>query len=258
MNHHANSAWKQPVAADLQVVVQLIEADQSAHLGFVDSLVSNSVNSHGHVPSALLLLTARALAPTAPLAPGAHAFAAAMELIVLSLGAHASLPDKQEASSTQPMLSLGPAIGVLLGDLLYSRAFRLIAGTGLEKGIAEVANITERMVVAATRDRFAPHEITSADQPRTLMAAAYAGCCTLSAALTGASGQQTQLLHDFGLLCATLEQQAGTPAEAGSAAAAAEADALSTQIFPASIYRDALGNLVAQLAARKPADSLAD
>lgn len=279
MNDRQSLPWTRHLSSDLVAVTRLMESGQSAHLGFVDTIVRAAVARNRFVASSLLMLGTRALGNDAaePLdASTLHAFAAAMELIVLSLDGHANLPDQSRANPDEPLLSLGPAVGVLLGDLLYTRAFRLIVQTGHERGLAEVARITERMVLGATSERFpaaaetnAPTATAPATQSATLLTATYAGCASLAALLGGATPQQHQLLERLGTMCGRLQStqpQAaadgsgngkgkgkGTHAN-GNAADASTCKALAGEIFEPSEYRDDICALVDFLAT-SPASS---
>lgn len=241
MNDRQSLPWTRHLSADLVAVTNLMESGQSAHLGFVDTIVRAAVARNQFVASALVMLGVRALNNSSVATPEPatlHAFAAAMELIVLSLDGHANLPDKSDANPDEPLLSLGPAIGVLLGDLLYTRAFRLIVHTGHERGLAEVASITEKMVLGATSERFPEASGAATMERATLLTASYAGCASLAALLGGATVEQHRRLESFGEMCGRLQGGSGETALVESV------KALAGEIFQPSAFRDDLFTLV--------------
>ena len=137
--------WQNHIAADLATVLDRIESGIPTHLEFIRPLVRAGLVEQSMLPGSLLLLCARAIGSKTDLLPTLHAFAAAMELITLSLHTHSRLPDQPAQLPTVPLLSLGSAAGVLFGDLLYTHAFSMIVGCRHREAIAEMATATEHM-----------------------------------------------------------------------------------------------------------------
>ena len=102
------SDWTSSIRDDLETVKKRIELDDVEHLRFVDPIIGTSIQRQAYIPSGLMLLTARAFALDASGEEALCAFAAAMELIVMSLGAHAKLPERRALQAAEPMLALGP------------------------------------------------------------------------------------------------------------------------------------------------------
>lgn len=246
------SDWTSSIRDDLETVKKRIELDDVEHLRFVDPIIGTSIQRQAYIPSGLMLLTARAFALDASGEEALCAFAAAMELIVMSLGAHAKLPERRALQAAEPMLALGPAIGVLLGDLLYTRAFRLIVQTGVETAVAEVAAVTERMIVAATCERFSASAGAPANAAPTLLAAAYAGCCSIAAVLANAPPSQRRTSENPGRICASLQHRPSTVRVAELTLDVGEGGALITRLFSPSKYRDGVHELLTHLTVHSP------
>jgi octaprenyl-diphosphate synthase len=248
--------WQNHIAADLATVLDRVESGIPTHLGFIRPLVRAALVEEGMVPGCLLLLCARASGSKADLRPTLHAFAAAMELITLSLHAHSRLPEHTAQPSAVPLLSLGSAAGVLFGDLLYTHAFAMIVRCGHREAIAEMATATEHMVIASTRERVRRSRVLNSPSHafNSSLAAACRASCSLAALLTGTSAAGRTLLRNFGVLCGAMRQR--NAQSTGAKPAVDKMDALYrrsadrclsilAQALPASPYRDDLELFVA-------------
>jgi hypothetical protein len=263
MNNLELHPWQNLIASDLNAVLSLIEFGQPSSFRFAQPLIREALMQQELASSSLLLLCARAMGAKNERRPTLHAFAAGMELITLSLHAHANLPDTAASTHPMPLLSLGTATGVLLSDYLYTRAFGMIVRTGHPEAVAEVAKATERMVTAATAERFSTAD--SGNQPvtasRSPLAAAWGASCSLAALLAGATHPDASLLRDFGVRCGMLKQLAARSGRVGSLPQEDDVARRRTmsdlsdnclaslvQAFPASGYREDLASFVAHAA----------
>ncbi|ASW04345.1 MULTISPECIES: hypothetical protein [Burkholderiaceae] len=209
-NGFAPHEWQNPIASDLSGVAQLLELALPSAATFARPLVRSAIVSEDLLASSLLVLCAHEVAGTVPLVPAVQVFAAAMELIIISLNAHALLPDGELAMESSPLLALGSAAGVLLGDLLYTHAFRMIVQTREANAIQLVAKATEEMVKGATRERFpANGQMASCDDVLgARLAATYGACCRIGGLLGGASSSQLDAMQRLGAECGRLKSGA--------------------------------------------------
>lgn len=200
-----------------------------------------------------MLLVSRAICRDGILSQAVHAFAAAMELVMVVVEGHARLPERGGSANADDdgQVFHEAAPGVLLGDLLYTHAFGLVTGTGHPEGLACLAAITEDMVTAAIREVGASREIEPA-----LSRAGCAGCGRLAALFGGVTGGHARLLRDlgsrFGVLLGLWQRQRLSCVEAVNVPATlAEMEAAATQCrslvhvaLGPSAYRDDLCRLV--------------
>jgi octaprenyl-diphosphate synthase len=238
-------SWQEIISTDLKSVLRLIDTEQADYMTFARPMVGAAIANERLLCSSLLILSSRALGISANCEETLHAFAAAMELIVLSLQGHASLRDDCSVVTPHPLFALGSAAGILLGDLLYTHAFRIIVRTGHMEGLAEVASATERMINSSTLERFPPaSEIEYHSAPNSFRAEAYSACCALAGVLTCAHPVQSKMLHEFGTHCGSrltpgIGHDLNQPADPPSLAFP-----ILARCFQPSGYRDALQTLV--------------
>lgn len=173
-----------PISTDLTAILNEVGDKQSSHLAFARPFIDGSIANERLIASSVLMLCARAIGVQDGRERCLYAFAAAMELMVLSLGAHAQLSDATAGTPVNPLLTLGTAAGVLLGDVLYTRAFQIVVKTGHAGGLAEIARATERMVAAAANDTVVPNDSTPTQRGKaSFRMEAYASCCRLAGVL---------------------------------------------------------------------------
>lgn len=252
-------AWQTHVAEDIAAVLQLIGAVNSEAFRLAGMLVREALWRERFVPMSLLMLCARAVGVTDRERETLHAFAAAIELINVSLAAHAGLSGGEVTSDNGPLLSLGEPAGVLLGDCLYTQAFELIAGTRNMRAIEEIAALTEGMIVARIRERFPPKGSDPPHSPayRSLREVVWSACCSIASTVVRGTNEQHLLLHEFGGLCARLGDRWGLADRGGgqqmsfrldrALIMADRASRLLSRALPASGYREALAILVVDL-----------
>jgi len=262
MNDFPLYVWQARIASDITAVIDLAETTQSS-LQFAQPVIRAALMQQEFLPTSLLMLCARAIGFADEMLPKLHAFAGAMELINASLLAHVNVPDRGQSARCVPLLSLGPAAGVLLGDCLYTRAFGMIARADHAKGVAEVAMVTEQMVTAGMLERFpAPGgEESGTDAPVSQLAVVWGASCSLAALLTGSTPAQYSLLREFGVRCATFRQLASKPVHGDPLVGKSKTISLGSvfefsngafrlllQALPASVFRDDLELFVAHTA----------
>ncbi|SEF07681.1 hypothetical protein SAMN02787142_7511 [Burkholderia sp. WP9] len=184
MRHDVLYDFQAPISTDLTAILNQVGDKQSSHLAFARPFIDGAIANERLLASSVLMLCARAIGVQDGRERCLYAFAAAMELMVLSLGAHARLSDATAGTPANPLLTLGTAAGVLLGDVLYTRAFQIVVKTGHAGGLAEIARATERMVAAAANDRVVPNESTPTQRgTASFRMEAYASCCRLAGVL---------------------------------------------------------------------------
>jgi len=262
MNDVPFHVWQAHIASDITAVVDLTETTQSS-LRFAQPIISAALMQQEFLPTSLLMLCARAIGFADEMLPKFHAFAGAMELINASLLAHVNLPDTGQSARSLPLLSLGPAAGVLLGDCLYTRAFGMIARAGHAKGVAEMAMVTEQMVTAGMLERFPPPggEESSTRAPVSQLAVVWGASCSLAALLAGSTPARYSLLREFGVRCATFRQLVSNPVHDDPTVRKSKPISLGSvfefsngafrlllQALPASVFRDDLELFVAHTA----------
>ncbi|MDE1179278.1 hypothetical protein [Paraburkholderia sp.] len=245
-----------PISADLAAILNVLSQEQSAHLTFAKPFINAAIANEHLIASSVLMLSARAAGAASDDdrdAPTLHAFAAAMELMVLSLEAHARLGNQRSGDAAQaqnegegevssPLLSLGTPAGVLLGDVLYTRAFQIVVKTGHAPGLTEIARATERMVTAAAREHIATTAGThpAPDDPARVnpfRREAYAACCRLAAVLTPVTQDQHALLFSLAdRMTGSVQLESALPDTS-----------VLRDCFAPSMYRDALSGLLASL-----------
>jgi hypothetical protein len=173
-----------PISTDLTAILNEVGDKQSSNLAFARPFIDGSIANERLIASSVLMLCARAIGVQEGTERCLYAFAAAMELMVLSLGAHAQLSDATAGTPVNPLLTLGTAAGVLLGDVLYTRAFQIVVKTGHAGGLAEIARATERMVAAAANDTVVPNDSTPTQRGKaSFRMEAYASCFRLAGVL---------------------------------------------------------------------------
>lgn len=255
MNIDAFKADTQHVTADLLHVARILSSQFSTSLKLVGVAAVTALEQHRFVPGTLLVLCTRALSSDGRPASALHPFAAAMELIVLSLYAHAGTPERSQEQTDTPFVLPGVAPRVLLGDLLYTLAYRMTVSTGHQAALMAMAQITEKMVVAATRERLGTKAHAPVPKQSEFLAASYAGCGTLAAVLGGASPEQRGLLEEFGAMCGQLRAAGGRQSsEDGITSVASEAQCIAkaNEIFAPSSFRDDISKLIGFLVRSLP------
>jgi hypothetical protein len=233
--------FQSPVASDLTIIAGGIRQTLGNHLAFALPVIESAIVGEGLIASSVMMLCARAIGLQDGDEQRLHAFATAMELMVISLGAHAQLDRTGLSEPANPLLTLGTAASVLLGDALYTRAFQLVVRTGHTEGLAEIGRATEDMVVAATGGRvMADHLKAPLTTDSSYRAAAYASSCRLASLL------QDSATLDQHMLVSRLADRLAKPEKIASTIPAdfvtRDTDKLFT-CFDPSIFRDALVSL---------------
>lgn len=215
------------------------------------------------MPTSLLMICARASGTTDEDATDLHMLAAAIELINVALMTHASLPDDGPVVENSPLLSMGQAAGVLLGDCLYTRAFEMISRSRNALAIHEIAALTGHMVTACTLERFpqAGHYVSQRNSSQSLRGVVWSACCSLGSRIAKGTDEQYDLLHELGGLFALLWERSAVPPLGKPDTArdvtslvhtmsdtVVRASEILSQALPASRYRTALESLVTNLA----------
>lgn len=218
-------------STDLQRIGDLLGACGGPHFGAFNTAIRLVASAHGLRSSLFMLLAARAYTRRAELHSSVCSFAAALELMLVAVTAHARIVEPGSEGGNDN------AATVLIGDLLYTHGFRLIAAAGHWEGIARLSGISNRMVVAATSTMLgAPERLAE------LYTVTYGGCAELAAVLTDAAPLEAERMIHLG------EQVGALVAASGEGEGAVHARArcieLIEQTFAPSLYRDLLVEFV--------------
>ncbi|MDX5408600.1 MAG: polyprenyl synthetase family protein [Thauera sp.] len=230
MRQHSTShpAWLQH---DMEQVNALIRAQLNSEVVLIGQVVDFILHASERVRPALVLAAARALGDGGE---RAYALAAAVELIHISLALHDDVTEASgggaDAYSAGAMF--GNAGNILLGDLLYTGAFRMIVDLQDMEVMRVLSNATNAIAEGEVRYRVARGEpaacspedwLDIARQRRARLFEAGAECMAI---LVGAAPSARMALADFGRhvgMAHTLETEAEDAARFGVEQVAARA-----------------------------------
>jgi len=193
-----------PVQRDLDALEGLLHAELVSNDPFIGELVAYVLSTRGKlVRPALTCLSAAAIG-------GGEQerlyIAGTVELIHLASLIHDDIIDAADTRRGTPTVNVqwGNQIAVLLGDLLFARAFDLISRVRHPEVAPAIADAAVRMSQAEikqTRVASEPHSDESLylDIIEGKTAALFAAACRAGALVAGATAAQAGALADFGL-----------------------------------------------------------
>jgi octaprenyl-diphosphate synthase len=192
-----------PVTADLDEVERILARTLASSIPAVARLVDHVRHYRGkRLRPLLLLLTGRACGTVGPLH---HAFAAVVELIHTASLVHDDvLDDARTRRHVRTANALwGNQASILLGDLLFSRAFRLASTTEQVRACQLLAEAVDRLVEGELRQ---VSERGNLDLDEATYFAVIDGktaeltacCCRLGALLSGAAPENQERLARYG------------------------------------------------------------
>jgi octaprenyl-diphosphate synthase len=192
-----------PVAADLEAVELILARTLASPTPAVARLTDHVKHYRGkRLRPLLLLMTGRACGPVGPLH---HTFAAVIELIHTASLVHDDVLDearvRRHVRTTNALW--GNQASILLGDLLFSRAFRLASTTAEVRACQLLAEAVDKLVEGELR-QVCERGNLDLDEPTYLAiidgktAELTACCCRLGAFLSGAPPEQVERLARYG------------------------------------------------------------